>query len=217
MNADGSNPRSLPASGTANLDVIFAPTGQTIYLARSQPPPHYHEWDIFSVWLDGSSVQQLTHEGFYHVSQPSVSPDGKSTVLVTEGLNAGQQISGYSLDHPEKPSLSFRPHVPKQPRDPIFANAQYLPDGKSILLMAASNGKLGYDYDVYKLELATGALDRLTNGNGFASDLTVFPDGKRAVLQKWHSDWRGSPDTAELYFLDLQSHKLTPFKVTGLN
>lgn len=70
MNVDGSNPRSVPASGTANLNVVFAPTGQTIYFARSQAPPHNHEWDLFSVGIDGSDVRQLTHEGFYHASQP---------------------------------------------------------------------------------------------------------------------------------------------------
>src|SRR5579862_1988189 len=49
MNADGSNPRALAESGTANLDAAFAPDGKTIYFRRSQPPPHYHEWDIFSM------------------------------------------------------------------------------------------------------------------------------------------------------------------------
>jgi Tol biopolymer transport system component len=108
--------------------------------------------------------------------------------------------------------------VPKGSRnDPIYVNPQYLPDGKSILFMAASDGKSGYDYDVYRMELATGALERLTHGNGFASDLCVFPDGRTAVFQKWHSDWHRTPVDGELYLLDLRTHQLTPFKVTGLN
>lgn len=70
--------------------------------------------------------------------------------------------------------------------------------------MAASEGKSGFDYDIYRLELASGSLERLTYGNGLANDLCVFPDGKRAIFQKWHSDWRGTPNAAELYILDLQ-------------
>lgn len=218
MDVDGSNPHSLAESGTANLDATFAPDGRTIYFRRSQPPPHYHEWDIFSMQLDGSNIKQLTHEGFYETSQPSLSPDGKSFVVMTEGLNSSEQIAVYSVDQPEKPPLLLRPRVPKGSRnDPIYVDPQYLPDGKSILFMAASGGKSGYDYDVYRLELSSGNLERLTSGNGFANDLCVFPNGKTAVFQKWHSDWHRTPVKGELYLLDLQSHSVTPFKVSGLN
>jgi Tol biopolymer transport system component len=168
--------------------------------------------------LDGSNVKQVTHEGFYETSQPSLSPDGKNLVMMTEGLNTPEQIAVYSLDRLGKAPLLLRPRVPKgSHNDPIYVDPQYLPDGKSILFMAASDGKSGYDYDVYRLELSSGNLERLTNGNGFANDLSVFPDGKTAVFQKWHSDWHGTPVNGELYLLDLQSHSVTPFKVSGLN
>jgi TolB protein len=85
MNIDGSSPRPLAESGTANLDATFAPDGRTIYFRRSQPPPHYHEWDIFSMQLDGRNISQITHEGFYETSQPSLSPDGKNLLMMTEG------------------------------------------------------------------------------------------------------------------------------------
>jgi Tol biopolymer transport system component len=83
--------------------------------------------------------------------------------------------------------------------------------------MAASNGKHAFDYDIYRLEIATGLLDRLTTGNGFASDLRVFPDGKTAIFQRWRSDWRGTPNVGHLYLLDISTRKTTPFTVTGLN
>jgi Tol biopolymer transport system component len=217
MNADGSNPHSLPESGTANLYAAFAPTGTTIYFARSYPPPHYHEWDVFSVRLDGSELRQLTHQNFYHISQPSLSRDGKNMVFLTEGIDTPQQITVFSAVNPGNPILSLRPHVPKEPHgDPIFDNPQYLPDGKSIAFMAASDGKDGFDYDIYRLELATGTLERLTSGNGFASDLCIFPDGKTAIFQKWRKDWRDTPVTGQLYFLNLATREVTPFNITGL-
>jgi Tol biopolymer transport system component len=67
------------------------------------------------------------------------------------------------------------------------------------------------------VEIGTGTLERLTNGNGYATDLRVFADGKTAVFLKWRSDWHSTPVSSELYLLDLQTHKLTPLKVTGLN
>jgi Tol biopolymer transport system component len=94
-----------------------------------------------------------------------------------------------------------------------------MPDGKSLLFMAASNGKLwkGFDYDVYRVDIGTGSLEQLTKGNGYATDLKVSADGKTAVFLKWHSDWRGTPVKNQLYLLDVQSRKLTAIKVTGLN
>jgi Tol biopolymer transport system component len=92
-----------------------------------------------------------------------------------------------------------------------------MPDGKSILFLAARDGKRGYGYNVYRLDLRTGGPERLTRGNGFASNLRVFTDGKTAVFLKWRSDWHGTPVKSELYLSDLQTHKLTPLKVNGVN
>ena len=52
--------------------------------------------------LDGSNIKQFTHEGFYETSQPSLSPDGKNLVMMTEGMNTSERIAVYSIDHPEK-------------------------------------------------------------------------------------------------------------------
>jgi Tol biopolymer transport system component len=86
-----------------------------------------------------------------------------------------------------------------------------MPDGKSILFMAASDGKHGYDYDVYRLDLGTGTLERLTNGNGYATDLKVSADGNTAVFLKWHSDWRAHQTRASCIFSTCKltnSHRL---------
>jgi Tol biopolymer transport system component len=142
-------------------------------------------------------------------------------VAATEGLDTPRQIAVYSLDHSGKPSLSLRPHVPKEAdhKNPILAYPNYMPDGKSILFMAASNGKLwsGYDYDVYRVDIETGLVERLTKGNGYATDLKVSADGKTAVFLKWRSDWHSTPVKSEIYLLDVETHKLTPFKITGLD
>jgi Tol biopolymer transport system component len=98
----------------------------------------------------------------------------------------------------------------------IYNFPNYMPDGKSILFMAANEGKNGYDYDVYRLDLGTGAIERLTKGNSYATDLRVFADGKAGVFLKWRSDSHATPVTSEPYLLDVQSHNVTPLKVSGL-
>jgi Tol biopolymer transport system component len=165
--------------------------------------------------VDGSNIRQLTNESFYEASRLSVSPDGKSMVVVTESLDSPQQISIYSLDHAEKPARVLRPHVTGRER--IYNCPNFMPDGKSILFLAATEGWRFYDYDVYRLDLQTGAVERLTKRNGYATDLRVFADGKTAAFLKWRSDRHATPVESDLYLLDLQSHNVSPMKVNGLN
>jgi Tol biopolymer transport system component len=221
MNADGSNQRTLPGSGTANLDPTFAPSGETLYFREAKPRPHEHRWDLFSIGIDGSNLTQLTHEGFYSIYSPSISPDGKSMVVVTEGWRASafhRQLVIYSLDHPEKPLRILRPHLPgKRPLNQNFECPNYMPDGKRILFMAATGGKREDDYDVYLLDSETEAVERLTEGNGYAGGLTLLPDGKTAAFLRWREDKHRTIVGTDVYLLDLQTHKLTPLRVSGLD
>jgi len=227
QNIDGSNSHTWSPSDADDFRPLFSPDTKTIIFARSRyygnyspiASPSYHAWDFYAANLDGTNMRQLTRESFYMVSAASVSSDGKNMAVVTEGLDTPEQIAIYSLDHPEKPAQSLRPHVPRgaDPKNPIFNCPNYMPDGKSILFMAATNGRHGYDYDVYRLDLGTGAVDRLTNGNGYATDLRVFADGKTAAFLKWRSDWRSTPVESSLYLLDVQTHTATSLKVTGLD
>jgi Tol biopolymer transport system component len=225
-NVDGSDLRPWSPSETSDYRPLFSPDNKTIIFARSGyygsyspiAQPYRHDWNFYAANLDGANVRQLTNEHFYMVSDASVSPDGLAMVFVSSEEH-GDVIEVHSLEEPAKPKQILRPHVPKEPSlGQTFNCPNYMPDGKSILFMAARNGKLlsGYDYDIYRLNLGTGVVERLTNGNGYATDLKVSADGKIAVFLKWRSDWHRTPVKNELYLLDLQSHEVTPIKVSGL-
>jgi Tol biopolymer transport system component len=226
VNIGGSDTHQWSPSGADDVSPVFSPDNKTIVFARygsygSDSPiaqAHPHDWSFYASDLHGTNVRQLTNESFYMASPASISPDGKSMVLVTEGLYRNRQIAVYSLDGPGPPTLTLRPHVPKEAdhNNPILAYPNYMPDGKSILFMAASDGKHGYDYDVYRLDLRTGFLERFTNGNGYATNLKVSADGRTAVFLKWRKNWLGEVTTSEIYLLDLQSRRVSPLKVSGL-
>ncbi len=225
-NVDGSDLRPWSPSETNDFSPVFSPDNKTLVFSRSGfygsyspiAQPHHHAWRFYASDLDGTNLRELTSESYYMASPASVSPDGKNMVIAVEGLKSSREIAIYSLDQPGKPIQSLQPHVPKEAdhQNPILNFPNYMPDGKGILFMAASNGKHGYDYDVYRVDLATGSLDRLTNGNGYATDLKVSADGKTAVFLKWQSDWHGTPVKSEVYLLDVQSHKVTALKIAGL-
>lgn len=226
INIDGADSREWKPSEANDLSPMFSPGGESIIFSRSEfygssspvAQPHHHGWNFYTANLDGTNVRQITSESFYMASPPSVSPDGKSIVVVTEGLESNRQIAIYSVDRPGDPVQTSRPHVPKEAdhKNPLLAYPNYMPDGKSVLFMNGSNGKHGYDYDVYRLDLGTGSVERLTTDNGFATDLKVSADGRTAVFLKWRKSWLGELTTNEIYLLDLQSHKVTPLKVSGL-
>jgi len=222
VNVDGSDMHQWSPSRVADLSPVLSPDNETMVFSRADfygsyspiAQPHPHGWSFFAANLDGTNVRQLTTERFYMVSPPSVSPDGKNMVVVTEGFETDQQIAIHSITSPGPPLRTFQPHVPNEAdhKHPIFAYPNYLPDG-NILFMAASKG----GYEVYRLNPDTGAIEKLTDRNGYATDLKVSADGKTAAFLKWRKNWMLEVTAPEPYLLDLQSHTLTPLVVTGLN
>ena len=228
-----------PLLSPDNKTVIFARYG---YFGNYDgfAQPHAHEWDYYACDLDGTNVRQLTNENIYSVSRPSLSPDGKSLAFIgpeldsiqrheielrykdaptefaahTSELNAGA-ITIYSLEQPPKPRRVFKPRVKGEPRSgPTFIDPVFLPDGENFLFLAASGDS--FDYDVYRMNLRTQEIVKLTNRNAYAYSLRVAPDGKTAafVRQQWHG---GQPGSSAIFLLDLTSGTVTPFRITGLD
>ena len=135
-------------------------------------------------------------------------------VVVTEGKETHQQIAIYSIISPGPPLHTFQPHIPNEisHKQPIFAYPNYLPDG-SILFLAADSH---VSYDVYRLKPDTSAIEKLTNHNGYATELKVSADGKTAAFLKWRRNWMLEVTDPEPYLLDLESHTSAPLKISGL-
>jgi len=216
VDVDGLNPRQWSSSAVTDSSPIFSPDNKTIVFSRAElygndspiAQPHAHDWKFYACDLDGRNIREITTESFYMVSPPSISSDGRSMVVVTEGLETDRQIAIYSLVEPGPPTLTLQPHVPKEAdhKNPIIAYPNFVPDG-SVLFMAASNGKHGYDYDIYRVTITTGAVEKLTNGNGYATDLRVSADGRTAAFLKWRKAWSGDLVSSQVYLFDLQSRE----------
>jgi dipeptidyl aminopeptidase/acylaminoacyl peptidase len=223
MDANGAKPQPLFQSGENNDDLFprFAANGK-ICFARSAffghyspiAPPSLHEWDLYEADPDGQNVRPLTNQRFYDISPPSLSSDGKELLFSVE-TQAGSQMQMYSLDS-NAPMSVLKPHVPRQPRTPIYANAVLTPDGRSIIFLAASEGAKGFDYDVYRLDLATNVVEKLTTSNGYSTNLCLSSDGRVAAFLRWSSRFGSTfPTVSRMYLLDLTTKSLTPLPITG--
>jgi Tol biopolymer transport system component len=217
-NSDGSDPHPFSTSETDDFRPLFSPDNKTIIFARSEyfgsyspiAQPTQHEWNFYMSDLSGGNMRQLTHEDFYMVSRASVSPDGKSLLFASVEIS-GDGMLIYSLEQRPKPKRFLKPRVKGEPSHSVFDDPIFLPDGSSVLFLAATTGASGaFDYDVYRMDLQTQEIEKITAANGYAYNLQVSPDGKRAVFVKGLKE-------PEIVLLDLETHKLTSLRVTGLD
>jgi len=223
MDADGGNLRPLFSPDSDNYDFSphFIPDGMRIYFGRmpsfakdtgSGGAPS-RRWDVFSASLDGKDVRPLTDRLFQDFGV-SFSGDGRKFVLAGDTAS-GSRLHLYSLDDSSKGGTTIQPSIPNGARTPIIANVGLASDAQSIYFMAASDGKKGFDNDVYREDLVSNAVEKFTTANGYATDLSVSSDGKTAVFLRWTSRWGSLPNLSRLYTLDMETKRATALNVTG--
>jgi WD40-like Beta Propeller Repeat len=223
MDADGRNLHPLFSANSDNYDFAphFAPDGNEIYFGRvlsfikdtgsGGAPPR--RWDLYSASLDGTNERQLTDRHFEDFGI-SFSADGR-TFVISGDVGSGTRVKLCSLDNPGKSANAIPVGIPNGARSPVISNVSLASDGQSVYFMAASDGKKGFDYDVYRANLAGNDVEKFTSANGYATDLAVSADGKTAVFLKWTSRWGSLPNLSKLYALDMATKRATPLNVTG--
>jgi Tol biopolymer transport system component len=217
---DGKNAHSLlPQSGNDTYP-RFTSDGKSIYFARStSSTADKLGFDLFLAPLDGGTVTQITHMNFngngdvYNLLKgPEISSDGKQLLLWTD-----HAIMLYSITEPDRPRTVLVPKIPNAPARNELGSAYFSPDGQSIVFTAATQGKNGYEYDDFRMELSSGNLQKLTTTNGYASDFRLSCGGKKAVYLLWKiSHIQKLPRGYQLQLLDMQTGAVVPVNITGL-
>jgi Tol biopolymer transport system component len=223
MDANGGNLHPLFSSDSGDYDFAphFSPDGLEVYFGRSLAfvkdagggGAPLRRWDVYSASLDGKNERQLTDRHFEDF-RVSFSSDARKFVLSGD-IGSGTRLNLYSLDDPSKGATAIPLLIPNEPRSPIITDVALASDGRSIYFMATSDGKKGFDYDVYRADPVSNASERFTTANGYATDLAVSPDGKTAVFLKWTSRWGSLPNLSKLYILDMATKRTTALNVTG--
>ena len=221
-NADLSQQRPLSTSASHDMYPMFAASPTRIYFARAGfngnydgiTRPGFHEWDIFSADIEGKNVEQLTQEKFYDISVPAISPNGKILIL-TPFTEEGTRFELYELTAKPMSKRVLTPKILNGLEHPQFGSPVFLPDGKSILFMAASlaRDRFSYDYDVYRMDLSDQQVEKLTSEGGYATDLCIGSDGKKAAFLRWTLSANRRPESNEIIVLDLASKSANPLKL----
>lgn len=211
--ADGSNDRVLVAADQDNLHPVFVPHSNQILFLRSAAFEHHsplvdsdrHKFDLFLADSANGDVVALTHKQFYGISHVSVSADATKVLLTVVTYPEGNHFLIATLRSPETFTENLQPAVPGGPALPVMYNAEWLPDGQTVLFMGASETSIGsmFDYNIYRLAVGTDMIERLTQLTGLLDGFSVSMDGKKAVLLR----------DGAYSILDLNTRQLTPIEL----
>lgn len=214
---DGQNPHPVLAEGGSDSWPRFSRDGRTIYFVRTTGAPD-PGFDLFSTSLDGSNVTQLTHHHFsfndepYLQAAPIVSSDGKQLLFTTN-----QSLLLCSLSGPSQQPSNLLFQLPNAPPSRQYVSAYFSHDDQGIVFMGATEGKNGYDYDAYRVDLPSRKVQKLTENNGYASDFRLSAGGNKAVFLKWKfSRFQKLPRSFQLQLMDMQSGTVKPINFKGL-
>jgi Tol biopolymer transport system component len=193
----------VPGVGAIS-NIAWSPDGRTIAFSGQ----HGGLSDLYLVDRAAGSVRQLTNDKYADI-QPTWSPDGKTIAFATDrGAQTDFNTMTFSplqlatIDVETARISVFSPFARGK-----HINPQYSPDGKSLFFISDQDGFS----DVYRLQLASGAVTRVTHVSTGVSGITdispaltvapttgrmlfsVFEDQGYAVFGLDSSRTRGEP------------------------
>src|SRR5262249_588639 len=150
---------------------VPSPDGKWIAFQRGTPAGDGWHWDLFLVDMTGRNERRLT-ENAWSSQVPSWRPDGRHLVIFA---NPEGHHPLFPLPHVALPPAQVRPPAPSAFDD---QTPPFSPDGRFVAFVSNRGGVR----DIYRLEVATGAVIRLTNGLDVWSQPSWSPDGRRILF-----------------------------------
>ncbi|MBC7672148.1 MAG: PD40 domain-containing protein, partial [Polaromonas sp.] len=155
----------VPGIGAIS-NIAWSPDGQTIAFSGQQGGIA----DLYLINIAAGTVRQLTNDRYGDI-QPTWSPDGKTIAFSSDrGPSTNFETMTFSdlqLATIDVASGQIRVYSPFAHGKHL--NPQYSPDGRSLFFISDQDGFC----DIYRLELASGALSRVTRLSTGVSGITA--------------------------------------------
>ncbi|MBT2695729.1 PD40 domain-containing protein [Bacillus sp. ISL-55] len=206
-NVDGTNPKQLSESSQHISGAVFSDDNETIFFA-SMPAEEFKKtegetqegYDLFSVKIDGSQMEQLSDRDFYTMDSLAFSAEKKEILFKDfDDINAfdlkDQRV--YTADLSGKIPTDFF-HLTLSPKLNALAYTTITDESKDTSL---------FEYDLFLIDLQDGDTKRLTDLNSSVVS-PVFFNEKNEVLFLEYFNWPQEPEEYKLRTVDIETKKL---------
>jgi dipeptidyl aminopeptidase/acylaminoacyl peptidase len=200
VSANGGFPIQLAASDDRQANSVWSRDGKMIVFSEDRGGGEY--FDLFAIPGNGGPITNLTNTPDVSENDPIFSPDGSHLALTMKArLSATPNIGVLDWN-----SRAVRNLTNEKTNDHFWSTPVWSRDGK--FLFAARRNAADTDSDIYRINVASGALENLTSHEE-DQQIThqigdVSPDGRTVLLS---SNEKGGFDNVAL--LDVNTKKLT--------
>lgn len=206
-NVDGTNPKKLSDDSQHISEAVFSDDNETIFFSSMPAEESLKSegetkegFDLFSVKIDGTGMQQLTDRDFYTMESLIFSADKKEIIFKDfDDTNAfdleDQRV--YAADfNVEMPADIF--HLTLSPEKNAVAYTTVADESKDTSL---------FEYDLFYKDLQNGKTKRLTDLNTSVVSPQFF-NKKNEILFLEYINWPGEPEEYKLRTVNLETKKL---------
>lgn len=206
-NVDGTNPKKLSDDSQHISGAVFSDESETIFFSSMPAEESLKSegetkegFDLFSVKIDGSGMQQLTDRDFYTMESLIFSADKKEIIFKdfddTNAFDLEDQLV-YAADfNDEMPADIF--HLTLSPEKNAVAYTTIAEESKETSL---------YEYELFFKDLQNGETKRLTDLNSSVVS-PVFFNKRNEILFLEYFNWAAEPEEYKLRTVNIQTKKL---------
>ena len=197
---------AAPGRGLHEAEVDVSPDGRTAVATWSVADPRGSRRTVL-VALDTTTGERRTlfDDPGAECGAPVVSPDGSTVAFLRETLSTPQDAIDIALRLvPLDGSAEAREVTPGWDRWP--GRPAWTPDGAGLVVVADERGAA----PVFRVDVGSGEVVRLTGDRGHYTDVRVSPDGRHAYALRDAVDSAPAPVR-----LDLSTVDQTPVRLQG--
>jgi Tol biopolymer transport system component len=204
MNADGSNPRRVTSQDHHITDAIFSPDGKRIYFLESGYYGHYspiaashpHDFDIYSINIDGSGLKRITYLEEYQMQGLSITSDGRNLLFATYELKKPDQTFHILPLSDPRAMTSFGPKG-YLGKSVCFYDPHLSADDRFVAFHAWGALDRILDYELFVMDMSSRRTKQLTRIGGVVGEACFFHNRDRILFMR-AVNWSKRPAIYEL-------------------